>query len=295
MAEISAIISSSGGIAAGVPFTLLDVLAVQQVSPPVAFTQRLAFVLDAEKSIVAPGVLSGVGSFVMGRAVIDNAGASQILIGDTINVVGAAGQSDHQTLIGAALTIPGGVGANNSHITALGQGILFNVAVNHNSFGGSVVIGDTATLNCLASADATNSVVIGQGAIGTGGQCVVIGPVAQTTDNQGIAIGVLAVGQLQSVCIGGANSGVKGVTIGGAGASGGTNTVAIGWRTKLAGATDSIGIGVDITLAVNNWCQLGSVAHPINTIAWSNGRLDIVAGALVYTGGLGTVTPLAPA
>ena len=80
MADTSAIISSSGGIAAGSPFTLGAVLAVQQVSPPVAFTARLAFLADAEESIVAPGVLGGVTTFVIGRQVIDNGATGAILI-----------------------------------------------------------------------------------------------------------------------------------------------------------------------------------------------------------------------
>lgn len=298
MARRRIVLSSSGGIAAGNPFVLLNVLAVQQASPPVVFTQRMGFVLDAEKSIVAPGVLSGVGSFIIGRNVIDTASVSQILVGDGITV--SSGVADHMTVVGANIIIPSGIGANNSSITALGQNHNFSVAAGHNSFGASVIIGTGASLICSATADGDNSVVIGDGAIGTGGQAVAIGQQATTLDNQGVAIGVQANANLQCIAIGtNASGGVShGVAIGGAGAKGGMDTVVIGWRTNGQGCTDTIILGSDVDLQPtpkSNWCQLGGASHPIHTIAWSNGQLDIVAGALVYTGGLGTVTVLAPA
>lgn len=301
MADISAIISSSGGISPGTPFALLKVLAVQQVNPPVAFTQRLGFLLDPEESIVAPGVLSGAGSFVVGRGVVDSAnGLFQVLVGDSIttNTGGGAGQADAQTILGSRIAIP--VGAFNSqNLVVIGDRVAFNVASGHNSFGDSVIIGAQAQLTCLSTADADLSVVIGASAQGAGGQVVCIGNVALVTDNQGVAIGANATAAGQSIAIGDhTGSGVQSVAIGGAGTQGGTRTIVLGWRTNLAGSIDSIAIAVDLDLhlaPVTNWCQLGSPAHPINTIAWSNGHLDIVAGALTYTGGLGTVTVLAPA
>ena len=303
MADTSAIISSSGGIAAGSPFTLGAVLAVQQVSPPVAFTARLAFLADAEESIVAPGVLGGVTTFVIGRQVIDNGATGAILIGDTITQQGVVATSQNQTLIGRNFALAP-TGTNCDNMVAIGSALIFTASVAKTSFGGSVVIGANGTAAiCSGTADANNLVLIGESAKATGGSTVLIGQAATATDGNTVGIGcrvtvdkqAVALGFNASVaiqCIGiGANvqTGTHGVNIGyGSTSAGGDLSVAVGWNTDTSlggGGVGRIAIGASVTVGSDNWCQIGSRTTPAAVLFFGGGQNDATGGN-VYTFGV---------
>ena len=304
MADTSAIISGASiGIAAGAPFVVGHVLAVQQVLPPVAFTARLAFLADAEESIVAPGVLGGVTTLVLGRHVIDNGATGAVLLGDSLTQQGFVGTSNNQTLIGSNFALaPTGTNCNN--MVVVGSGLLFTASALKTSFGESVIIGANGTAAiCSAGADADNLVLIGASASATGGSSVLIGQVATSTDGNVVGIGCKVTVGLQGVaagfnasvaiqCIGiGANvqTGTKGVNIGyGSKSAGGDGHVALGWNTDTSGGgggTGRIAIGCGVTVGSDNWCQIGSRTYPIATLFFGDGQNDATGGN-VYTFGI---------
>lgn len=299
MARRKIVISSSGGIAAGAPFTKDAILAVQQSSPPVANTTRLARINDASLSITAVGVASGPGSFVLGKNVVDAAnGANAILIGDTISVngTGGAGQANNQVLVGSTITIPTAA-TNSTNMVALGNTINYVSVGGFKSFGGSIAIGQGITISCSATTDAQNTIAIGQGANVTEAAGIAIGSGATVSLTEGIAIGQAGIAGSQSVGIGtrvnvGATSvgigrgvlgGTDSVAIGfGATTSGATSSIAIGRQASTLGATGAMAFGQGATNTVNNWCLFGSRTFPISTIRFG-ASLNDATGDVVYT------------
>ncbi|HEX3698932.1 MAG TPA: hypothetical protein VH374_26415 [Polyangia bacterium] len=301
MADIEAIISSSGGISAGAPFAQFGVLAVQQVSPPVAFTQRMAFLSDPMESIIAPGLQGSAHSFIMGEGTTDSANGDRTLaIGYQLqqNSDGVAHQADDQVLLGNRITIPL-ASPNSQGAIAVGSLITFVVAAGHSSFGGTVAIGSGLSIQAKNTTDAINSVAIGTGIVLQGSDCVAIGTAATTTDDQAIAIGRTATANTQAVAIGGgAQGGQHAVAIGGNAPKAGDNGVTVGYGATNSGETFSVAIGESAgsTSGAENIC-IGSLAqipspfgisntlliggrapHGVTTFVWGQGYNDSTGG-----------------
>lgn len=278
---------SLGGILAGSPFDVRHYLFVEQAVPPFAATGRLVQVADTEQSIAADGVLSGAGSFVIGRNVIDNGGAGAILIGNSITQAGDVPTSQNQILIGSTFTLPPTT-TNSDDLVAIGSRVTFTVTVGHTTFGNSVVIGNTAKLTCIGTSDAGSNVVVGFGAEARAGSNVVVGDQALTTDSNAVAVGVSAIADVQGVAVGSAasasarciaigtnaRSGTQGVAIGfGATNAGNDSCVAIGVNAAtILTAAPSIAIGREAACGRVNQFLTGSANYPIREICWGDGQ-----------------------
>ena len=269
MAETTAIISSAGGIIAGTPFALGAATFVQQVTPPVVNTSRLVLLGGAWAGISAPGLFAGAHSFVLGEDVEDSAaGVRAILIGYKIRQNTTAATADDQVLIGHDIQIPLAA-LNSQNIVALGATIAFVVGVNHNSFGGNVLVGTNVTVTCSALADAIDGVVIGAGATMLEGKSVVIGANAAGSGDESVTIGVNSGAGGQGVAVGAhavANSGGgKGVAVGNT-AKASDSCVAIGYQADTSAVINAIALGRGATPPGNNVFIVGSAAVPM--IVW---------------------------
>ena len=311
MADSSAIISSSGGIAAGTPFTLGAALFVEQVSPPVAFTQRLAAIIGSPfEDVIAPGSQGAPHSFVVGEDAEDSPnGARAVLIGYKLraNTGGGAGQANDQVLIGNTIQLPT-ASRNSQGLVVVGSNIGFTAFLGvADSFGGSVVLGNLAGLLCLnaGGGDASNAVAIGPGAIATGGS-VVIGNAASSSDLTATVIGQNATGGLQSVAIGlsAIASAARSISIGDRARSGTADTIVIGWfadgadsdsaivigkQANSAGHFANIMLGRNASVALDNFMQIGGDAtYFISEIRFGAGYTQ-ATGNQTYTFGITTV------
>jgi hypothetical protein len=305
--------SGGGGIDPGNPFAVDQILAVQQVSPPIANTTRLGRKNDATKSLIAPGVNAGALSFVMGDTVVDSVmGLRSVLIGANItqnNPAGLAGQAADQVLIGNALVLPT-LSRNSQGLVAIGAAQTYTAFLGvADSFGESVIIGHTATLLCLnaGGGDASNAVAIGPGSIATGGT-VAIGANARASDLTAVCIGQGSKAGLQSVAIGlnADSTGARNISIGDRARGGVANsgTVVIGWfadgansdsgiaigqSANLNGKTASIMLGRNASVALDFFCQIGGdQTYPINEMRFGAG-FTAATGGNTYTFGITTV------
>ena len=292
---------ASTGINAGAPFTVLHVLAVQQVLPPLAFTQRLAFVLDPEESITAAGVNAGATSFVMGLGVVDAATAVRsLLIGGAIVQNTMANQATDQILLGFNIAPPA-ASPNTQGLIVIGNGPTFTVTVGHNSFGDSIVIGRGSTLACGLLTDAINDVAIGPSVSITGSKAVAIGPAATVTDDEAVAIGSGATGNTQGIAIGSnSSSGKHGVAVAHlaraaddaiaigyqANTTGKQYNIAIGENVDATGAADQLILGTQpaaVPVTVANLCVIGGrTPRGYTTFVFGQGYND-AAGGVVFT------------
>lgn len=293
---------SASGITAAATFVPPHYTYVATAVPPVLASGRLAQLADAEQSITALGVLSGPGSLVFGRQVIDNGGLRAILIGDLITQAGDVPTSTDQILIGSNFFLPAAA-TNSSNIVAIGAGLTFTVAAGHTGFGSLVLIGNNAKATCLAAADASNLVCIGTGAEARGGPGVLIGSTALATnsnhvglgfgvtvDTQGVAVGDTAQVSAQSVGIGAnVKQGTNEITIGfGAGFPRATDScILIGVGATAPGLTGAIALGRGATATVNNTMVVGSAAFPINLFSLPVTGAALALGVLpAATGGI---------
>ena len=216
----------------------------------------------------------------MGESAIDSPnGARAVLIGYTLraNVGGGAGQADDQVLIGNTIQVPS-ASRNSQGLVAIGASTVFTAFLGTaDSFGGSVVIGNTAGLVCLnvAGGDASNAVSIGAGTRAHGGS-VIIGPNALSSNLTATAIGQGALAGLQAVGIGlnADATAVGSVSIGDRARAGTAYTIAIGWFADTANSDSSIAIGRqantngkfanimlgrNASVAADNYMQIGGV------------------------------------
>lgn len=305
-------LGSPPGISAGAPFQLLHATFVQQVTAPFLFTDRLALVLDAPHSIVAPGFAGAAHSFVMGESAVDSAnGARSLLIGYALqaNTGGGATQADDQVLLGNTIVVPA-ASRNCAGLVAIGSSIVFTAFLGvADSFGGSVVIGQTAGLVCInaGGGDASNAIVIGPGARGHGGS-VVIGATAADSDTNAIAIGQGSKAGLQAIAIGlnADATGARNISIGdrARGGTATTGTIVVGWfadganadsgiaigqGANLNGKTANIMLGRNAGVALDFFCQIGGDAtYPINEMRFGAGFTQATGGN-TYTFGVTTV------
>jgi hypothetical protein len=307
MARKKIVISSGGGgIAPGVPFTVGAVLAVQQVTPPFAFTARLAFVGDPEESIVAPGVLAGVHSFVVGEKAIDHVGGDRsVLVGYNLEQGNSgAGQNTDQVIIGNTILLDP-LAANSQGAILIGSNIAQQVLPLHKGVGGTVAIGNGVILKAEVlglGADAINDIVIGPSTQVVGASCVIIGAASQTTGSEGVGVGFRAIVGVQGVGLGSTVTAADHSIAIGANTRSGVNGIAIGYGANFPPAGDScimIGIGSggnmgnssivlgrNATTPANNFCQIGGdLTYPINEVRFGAGNSQ-ATGGVTYTFGV---------
>ena len=308
MADSSAIISSSGGIAAGTPFALGHYLYVQQVSPPVAASGRLDQLADAFQSITAVGSLGAPHTFVVGEDAEDAIGGDRsVLVGYKLRQnSGGAGQAVDQVLIGNTIQLPA-AGTNSQGVIAIGAAHVFNSFPAAAANGNSVAIGANVTWQAInaGGGDADDLVVIGASATGYGGG-VIIGNNASASDLTAVAIGQNATAGLQAVAIG-LNSiatAARCISIGDRARAGSADTIVIGWFADGANSDSSIVIGKqansnaktanimlgrNASVALDYFMQIGGdQTYPINEIRFGAGYTQ-ATGGLTYTFGITTV------
>lgn len=287
--------ASGGGIQLGAPATVDGVLFLEQVIPsPFANTQRLARILDASQSIIAPGVNSGVGSFVMGRNVLDPPnGARVVLLGDSITTsnIGAAGTMDDQVLVGAGITMDP-IAVNCQQMVVVGGNVSWVLNPAQPYTGGDVMVGYGHVAKSSVLEGATNITCIGQSNNITGSECVAIGSGVTLTSGFCVAVGHQSLAGNGSVSVGfnaqGANFGIAigdgsraadyCLAIGyGAATYGQVNNIALGFYANAKGAADQCMIGgyfdgAALPLAVANLCWIGSPApHGYTTFVLGQG------------------------
>lgn len=304
MARRRIVVSSSGGISPGSPFVLNGALFVQQANPPFAFTQRLGALIDAGQSIVAPGLLAGATSFVVGSGSVDAVGGDHsVIVGNAITQIGAAGQASRQILIGSDITFPA-IALNAQGTIIIGASPTISPFAAAPTVGSNVLIGDEITLLGfnLGGGDPQNNVVIGASAFSTGGGSVVIGTAARAFDATSVAIGQSAKGGAQSVAIGlnADATAAHSISIGDRARAGSADTIAIGWFADAANSDSSIAIGREAntnakfanimlgrnaSVALDNHCQVGGdLTYPINTFRFGAGY-EQATGGVSYTFG----------
>ncbi len=304
--------SGGGGIEAGSPFTVDQILAVEQVTPPFANTTRLGRVNDASESLIAPGVSAGAHSFVMGETALDSpAGDRGLLIGYTLqqnNPVGLAGQAADQVLLGNTIQVPL-LSRNCQGLVAIGAAVVFTAFLGvADSFGNSVVIGNTAGLVCInaGAGDASNAVAIGAGARAHGGS-VVIGATAADSGLTAVIIGQGGKGGNDSIAVGRDADATadRSISIGRRARGGSADTIALGYFADCANSDSSIAIGRqantnaktanimlgrNASVALDFFCQLGGDAtYPINEFRFGAGFTQ-GAGGNTYTFGITTAS-----
>lgn len=298
MAHRKIVVSSSGGIAPGAPFALDGFLAVEQGSPPVANTTRMARINDANLSITAVGAKGAAHSFVLGELVVDSlGGAEDVLIGYNIQTTADPSiNSANQVMVGDNLSIDSD-GINSRWITMLGSNIGLTGDASHKTFGTNVLIGSEIISTGDASGDAENNVIIGDSVRVFGGsnvcigaasniftgtaESVVIGSSAQTGGAQTVSVGYEANGGAQGVAIGDrSRSGSTGVAIGFSAHADGNGALALGAQAQ-ATADGAIAIGVGAVNTTASECLIGSVSVPITTLRFGQG-VYTDAGGMVF-------------
>lgn len=251
MARKRLLTSSGGGIAPGSPFVVGKGLLVEQVSPPFAMSGRYGQLADAMLSFVAPDVSGAAHTFVVGAGSQGGLSQKTNLIGENLHTNGLAG-SDRNIYLGGNIDFSAAAGGDADKI-CIGWDM---AVVSPTNSGNAIYIGHSIRI----SAASAGALIMGHGAIVSGGDSTGVGTGVQVT-GEGTAVGKAAI-----------VAGAQGCAFGKGARANGLRAIAIGMNTKADADNEiSIGFGMN-TIGFANPVRIGRNAVVFGNNEWALGN-----------------------